>query len=123
MRDTTPARTIETIITKDDSAFHPMLRMQLRMICNVDEDYVWRVMFTPDNSIYMTYIGFSPIDSSREYRYDTYDDAPEWVKDRLAVLNMMPPNPKDSPVFGVGRRIDPDTFWIVQPMETIGNDP
>lgn len=65
----------------------------------------------------MNYIGYCPIDTNRRLEYLTLEEIPEWVKNRLAVLNMMPPNPTDSIVFGVGRRVDAVTWWVVEPAE------
>jgi hypothetical protein len=89
----------------------------LQMVCHAYEDYIWRIQMHPDRSIVMSYIGYCPIDTPRRVEYPTIEDIPEWVKDRLAVLNMMPPNPTDSVVFGVGRRVDASTWWVVEPAE------
>lgn len=86
----------------------------LRMICDPDQDVVWRVVVEAEG-LSMAYIGYVKRTGPREYRYFPIDSAPEWVKHRLAVLNMMPQNPNDSVVVGVGRRINYDTFWIVEP--------
>ena len=88
-----------------------------RMICAENEDYIWRVYKKPNGSIAMQYIGWCPIDTEHDLEYQSYGELPEWVKDRLAVLNMMPPHPNDSVVFGVGRRVDLDKWWIVEPAE------
>ena len=89
----------------------------LKMVCNPHEDYIWRVWIDPDGTVVMSYIGYCPIDTKRRLEYQTVEDLPEWVKDRLAVLNMMPPDPNDSVVFGVGRRVDETTWWVVEPAE------
>jgi hypothetical protein len=95
---------------------------RLRMMCDPAEDYVWRVIFWDTSSIGVEYIGNLPIDCKRSAYYYTFDTLPEWVKDRIAVLNMLPPDPNESVVYGVGRRVDEVTYWIVQPMETVGVD-
>ena len=93
----------------------------LRMVCVPESDHVWRVKVNCD-SVSCSYIGFRTIDSATSVIYPDLEAAPDWVKDRVAVLRMLPPNPTDSMVFGVGRRIDDDIFWVVQPMETVGVD-
>ena len=89
----------------------------LRMVCEPHEDYIWRVWIEPNGSVRVSYIGHCPIDTPRKAVYQTFESLPEWMKDRLAVLNMMPPNPTDSVVFGVGRRVDETTWWVVESAE------
>jgi len=88
-------------------------RYMAQMICNPDADFIWRIEERADGTVKSMYIGFSPVDSDRVTQYNSGDDLPEWVKDRIAVLRMMPPNATDSVVFGVGRRIAPNVFWVV----------
>ena len=111
LRDLIPAQAIRAV-----------RQYLLAMVCNANEDYIWQVVCERDGSIDMKYIGFCPLDTSRERHYDTYDDAPDWIRHGIAVLQIMPPDPYDSTVFGLGRRIDTATFWIVQPVETLAND-
>ena len=87
----------------------------LHMVCEPYEDYIWRVVVSPDRSVVTNYIGYCPIDTEPRVEYQSFENLPEWVKDRIAVLNMMPPNPTDSVVFGVGRRVDETTWWVVEP--------
>jgi hypothetical protein len=91
----------------------------LRMVCDPMQDYVWRVSIGLDNAIRSTYIGFCSIDGSRTYTYYPPETAPDWLIDRLAVLQLMPPDPESSVVFGVGRRIDDRVYWVVQPIATL----
>ena len=109
-----------------EGGFHRRRRwfMARMVICNENEDYIWRVEVLPDGSVTMQYIGYCPIDTEKSLEYQSYEELPEWAKDRMAVLNMMPPHPNESVVFGVGRRIDATTWWIVeQPEERLrGND-
>lgn len=88
----------------------------LHMICDPEEDRIWRLSQTK-NGILMSYIGFVKIESDVTKQYPTLDKAPDWVQDRVAVLRMMPKDPNTSVIFGVGRRIDETTFWIIQPEE------
>jgi len=93
----------------------------LRMICDPDQDVVWRVT-VGDPEVRMSYIGYVKRYDYSAREYSTLDNAPEWVKHRLAVLNMMPANPNESVVRGVGRRVDHNTFWIVEPEDADGID-
>ena len=89
----------------------------LKMVCEPYEDYIWRIQVQPEGHITMSYIGYCPIDTPRIASYSSLEKLPEWIKDRIAVLNMMPPNPTDSIVFGVGRRVNEETWWVVEPAE------
>jgi hypothetical protein len=82
-----------------------------------DTDAVWRVEELSTGAVETTYIGFSPIDSDRVILYQDSSELPEWIKDRIAVLRMMPCNPTTSVVFGVGRRISDYVFWVVEDSE------
>lgn len=94
--------------------------LQLHMICDDSVDYPWSVEIKPDGSVYMRYIGYLPLDVPREQHYDSLSAAPKWVDDRVTVLYMMPPDPHESVVFGVGRRINERKFWVVPPRGFYG---
>lgn len=79
-----------------------------------DTDAVWRVEECSNGAVETMYIGFSPIDSDRVVLYEDSSELPEWIKDRVAVLRMMPCDPATSVVFGVGRRISEHVFWVVE---------
>lgn len=89
----------------------------LRMICDPEEDVIWRVTLCKDGTVRMSYIGYMRAYDYVTKTYSTLDKLPEWLKDRIAVLRMMPPNPNDSVVYGVGRRIDDKSYWIVEPTD------
>lgn len=86
----------------------------LQMICHPDADFVWRIEENDDGSVECTYIGFCAIDSERTKTYTSSQELPEWIKDRVAVLRMMPPDPTKSVVFGVGRRVSESVYWVVE---------
>lgn len=97
-------------------------RIQLYMICDIAIDYVWRVEVRGNDSVKLEYIGYIPIPGDRVKVYSTLDKAPEWVQDRLAVLRLMKADPIESAVYGVGRRVAENSFWIVLPRELHGVD-
>jgi len=88
-------------------------RYLAHMVCNPDADFIWRIEERNDGTVESMYIGLIPIDSDRVTHYNSGDDVPEWVKDRIAVLRMLPPLSVDSVVVGVGRRISAKVFWVV----------
>lgn len=100
---------------------NPIWVSMLRMICDPENDVVWRVTLGKPE-VRMSYIGYVKRHGYKTIEYSTLDTAPEWLKDRLAVLNMMPANPNESVVRGVGRRVDQNTFWIVEPVDADGID-
>lgn len=93
---------------------HVHRRLTMQMICNPDTDFVWRIEENDDGSVECTYIGFCAIDSDRIKTYTSSQELPEWIKDRVAVLRMMPPDPNKSIVFGVGRRVSENVYWVVE---------
>lgn len=79
-----------------------------------DTEAVWRVEEFSNGSVQSMYIGLSPIDSERIVTYNSVLEIPEWINDRMAVLRMLPCDPTNSVVFGVGRRISEYVFWVVE---------
>lgn len=47
--------------------------------------------------------------------YDSVNDLPEWVRERIAILSMLPLEYPTEPVKGVGRRISSEVFWVNAP--------
>jgi len=62
--------------------------------------------------------GLSRIDSPLEGYYDTVDDLPQWVKERLAVLMITDSTPPTQEVAGIGRRISRTVYWVYAPETT-----
>ena len=60
----------------------------------------------------ITSIGMESVDTTVKDNYNSVDELPTWMQDRLAVLSMLevPPPPND--VAGVGSRIGPYLFWV-----------
>lgn len=54
----------------------------------------------------------SDVESDVEGRYNSVDDLPAWMQERLAILMLMSPKPPTEHVQGVGRRISQHIFWI-----------
>jgi hypothetical protein len=80
----------------------------------VGDDNIYRVSILPDR-IDVVCFGLESIDSCLEGHYDCTDDLPDWVKERLAVLNMIPATPPTQEVEGVGRRISAHVYWVFAP--------
>ena len=78
------------------------------------DDNTYRISVFPDG-VDVVCFGLESVDSVLEGHYDRIDDLPDWVKERLAVLNMMPPTPPTNSVDGVGRRISAHVYWVFAP--------
>jgi len=85
----------------------------------VGDDSIYRVSIFPDG-VDVVCFGLDSVDSCLEGHYDRIDDLPNWVKERLAVLNMIPATPPTQEVEGVGRRISGHVYWVFAP--TTGTD-
>jgi hypothetical protein len=81
---------------------------------SVSDDNIYRVSIFPDG-VDVVCFGLDSIDSKLEGHYDRIDDLPDWVKERLAVLNMMSSTPPTNEVEGVGRRISGHVYWVFAP--------
>lgn len=86
--------------------------LQLHMVALDDTTY--RVSIFPDG-VDVICFGIESVDSDLEGHYDSIDLLPNWVKERLAVLNMIPPTPPTNTVDGVGRRISAHVYWVYAP--------
>lgn len=105
---------LDAVIAGMEKRSQDRARIWIAMICNPDTDFVWRIEENDDGSVECTYIGFCAIDSERIKTYASSQELPEWIKDRIAVLRMMPPDPNKSIVFGVGRRVSENVYWVVE---------
>lgn len=74
----------------------------------------YRVSVFPDGVDVMSF-GLESVDPQIEGHYDSIDLLPNWVKERLAVLSMIPPIPPTELVVGVGRRISAHVYWVCAP--------
>lgn len=76
----------------------------------------YRVSVSP-HGVNVICFGIESVDSTLEGHYDRIDDLPNWVKERLAILNMMSSTPPTEEVEGVGRRISEDVYWVFAPTD------
>ncbi len=79
------------------------------------EDSVYRVKVHNDiNGINVVCIGMDCIDSPISDGYYCYEDIPEWMTNRLAVLGICTyGTTKYTWLEGVGARINADTYWVL----------
>lgn len=83
----------------------------------MNDDNIYRVSVFPDG-VDVVCFGLESVDSQLEGHYDDANALPDWVKERLAVLNMMPSTPPTNEVAGIGRRISGHVYWVFAPDTT-----
>lgn len=78
---------------------------------SVHDDKIYRVSINNGKAVVFCF-GVDMLDPQAEGEYDSVDDLPKWVQDRIAVLMITSAKPPTSEVEGIGRRIDENTFWL-----------
>ena len=68
-----------------------------------------------DRGLNVECLGLDSVDSLLAESYDSIDDLPDWAKERLAVLSIMPAPPPPTEVKGIGRRMSERVFWVYAP--------
>ena len=78
-------------------------------------DNTYRVMVNLDTGkAEVVCLGIDRVDSGCEGIYNSTNELPEWMQQKLAVLAMIEVNPPQTEVEGVGIRIDHNTYWILE---------
>lgn len=84
---------------------------------------VYRIQIHGDGNVttdcYELLDAFSP---ELEKYYETIDDLPKWVQDRLAVLMLLDYKKSNQEIPNVGRRITKDVFWVIRRDGEIDGD-
>jgi len=82
---------------------------------NAPDDTTYRVKISPDTGyVEIQCFGMNSIDTEAEGTYMSVEDIPQWVKERLAVLRVLPLPPPPQIVEDLGARINEYVFWIVR---------
>jgi len=76
---------------------------------------VYRVCIMNPRHINVMCFDIDKVDDAIEGVYDSLDDLPKWVQERIALLSMMSFKPPTEHVSGIGRRISEDTYWVERP--------
>jgi len=79
-----------------------------------EENYTYRISVNGGRVNIMCF-GIPPVDGVDEGDYDSVDDLPNWVKDRLAILMMTPIDKPTVDIPSVGRRITGNVYWVYAP--------
>ena len=84
---------------------------------------IYRIQINEDNTVetdcFEMLDAFNP--ELKKY-YETLDDLPNWVQDKLAVLMLLDHTKVNEEVKGVGRRINENIYWVFN-GELDGSDP
>lgn len=85
----------------------------VRYLDMVREKPIYRIKVNTDNTVEVTCFelvdAFSP---ELKNSYETLDELPIWVQDKLAVLMLLDPNQVNNEIEDVGRRISTYIFWV-----------
>jgi hypothetical protein len=97
--------------------------MILMYMEKVKEEPIYRIEINEDNTVQTTCYemldAFSP--ELKNY-YETLDELPKWVQDKLAVLMLLDHTKVNEEVKTVGRRISKNVYWVFN-GELDGNNP
>lgn len=73
----------------------------------------WRVQAFSNGAFSVMYIGLGEHgEEVKHMRYGNESLLPEWIRGRLAVLNMIKERPPTAPIEGIGRRITDVVYWL-----------
>ena len=81
------------------------------------DDKLYRVVIQ-NGKVSVSCFGMDLLDPQAQGEYDSVDDLPKWVQDRLAVLMITSGTPPTQEVAGVGRRISSHVYWVYAPETT-----
>jgi hypothetical protein len=77
------------------------------------DDNIYRVVVNNTTGhVKVACIGLESVDAIVDGTYDSVQDLPNWMQEKLTLLSMLSPMPPTEPVAGVGRRINPDIYWV-----------
>lgn len=80
------------------------------------EDLVYRVNVDyADGHVSVISFGIENVDSDEDATYDSIQELPQWIQERIAVLSLLSYKPPTANVEGVGRRISESVYWVYKP--------
>lgn len=80
------------------------------------QDLVYRVNVSyGDGTVSVISFGIENVDSDEDATYDSMQELPQWIQERIAVLSMLSHEPPTENVEGVGRRINKSVYWVYKP--------
>jgi len=89
----------------------------------IKEEPIYRIKVNTDSSVqtdcYDLLENFAP---ELKMSYDSVDELPKWVQDKLAVLMLLDHTKQNEEIKNVGRRINSSIYWVFK-GENDGTDP
>ena len=83
------------------------------MSVETGDTITYRVTIHPTtNKVNVMSFDLDAIDATGLGVYDTINETPKWIRERIATLMLVDPTPPTEPIEGVGHRIDKTTYWI-----------
>jgi hypothetical protein len=95
----------------------------LRYIEMLKKEPIYRVEIKEDNTVETTcYEMLDAFDPQLKKWYESIDELPKWVQDKIAVLMLLDHTQTNKEIKNIGRRINNDVYWVFT-GETNGDDP
>lgn len=85
------------------------------LLARMDDNNAYRIDIKSTGRIEVLCFGIESVDTELEGYYDSLQDLPKWVQERVALLSMLKSEPPTEDVEGVGRRINMSTYWVYKP--------
>lgn len=95
----------------------------LAYVEKLKKEPIYRIVVHDDGTIETTcYEMLDAFDPQLKKWYESIDELPKWVQDKIAVLMLLDHTKTNEEIENVGRRISKDVFWVFT-GETNGDDP
>ena len=95
----------------------------LAYIEKIKEEPIYRLVLHEDGTVETTcYEMLDAFDPQLKKWYESIDELPKWVQDKIAVLMLLDHTKTNEEIGNVGRRISRDVFWVFT-GETNGDNP
>jgi len=95
----------------------------LAYIKKLKEEPIYRLVLHDDGTVETTcYEMLDAFDPQLKKWYESIDELPKWVQDKIAVLMLLDHTKTNEEIENVGRRISKDVFWVFT-GETNGDNP
>ena len=85
------------------------------LLAHMQDDNAYRIDVQSNGRVEVLCFGIESIDTELEGYYDSLQDLPKWVQERIALLSMLKHEPPTEEVEGIGRRISVSTYWVYKP--------
>ena len=90
-------------------------RTVVPLLKHLSDDNAYRIDVQGNGRVEVLCFGIESIDTELEGYYDSLQDLPKWVQERIALLSMLKHEPPTEEVEGIGRRINMSTYWVYKP--------